>query len=116
VDGAVGRLASDSERLVYDINAVVSVVRFHRVVATRVDAALEALEECGLALPGSRESAQAELNLESGRLGALERHYTMESERRVHRKVVSREAPRAAAAPATGGGGSAEFGENVELF
>jgi methyl-accepting chemotaxis protein len=118
VNGAVGRLVSDSERLVYDINAVVSVVRFHRVVATRVDAALEVLEECGRALPGAgaRESAPAELNLESGRLGALERHYTMESERQVHRKIISRAAPRAAAAPATGGGGSAEFGENVELF
>ena len=123
VHQGVGALAAQSEQLVQDINAVAGRVRFHHLVAARVEAAVARLEECAGRL-GDVAAADEELPVEAApggvpahRLHELERRYTMEAERRVHRKVLKAEAAceaAPAAAPTNGGGG--EFGDNVELF
>jgi len=140
VSTAVSALATQSERLVCDINGVVGGLQFHQVVAGRVDTALAELGECagGLAGDGAQDAqdrlAQDGLahdplhdrlagawrqgaKADPATLSALEKRYTMESERRVHRAALAPEAAAAARVPAAARSAeSQELGDNVELF
>jgi methyl-accepting chemotaxis protein len=121
VHGAVSNLAGEAEGLAYQIGAVVRGVRFHHTAVARLGESIAILKECqgDLAAGGTHAAGPQP---EPGRLETLAKHYTMESERMVHKAALERKAilehkaPPAPRGQAAAPRKDAELGSNVELF